>query len=75
MATVMVELTDETHHGLKAQADRRGISVDQLIREMSEAAVASFEAEMKFREMAARGDRKRGLEILDKLDRLEAEQK
>jgi len=71
----MVELAEETHRGLKAAADRRGMSIDQLIREMSEAAVASFEAEMKFREMAARGDRKRGLEILDKLDRMDAERK
>jgi plasmid stability protein len=73
MATVMVDLPDETHRGLKAAADRRGVTVDQLIREMSEAAVASFEAETQFREMAARGDPKLGLDILDELDRLDAE--
>lgn len=73
MTTVTVDLSDETHLGLKSVAEQRGVSIAVLLREMSEAAVASYEAERQFREMAARGDPRRALEILDELDRLDSQ--
>jgi hypothetical protein len=72
MTTVHVDLREETHSGLKAAADQRGLTVAELLREISEAAVANIQAKARFEEMAARGNPKRALEILDELDRLDA---
>lgn len=72
MTTVQVDLRDETHSGLKAAADARGLSVAELLREISEVAVANIEAKARFEAMAARGNPKLALEILDELDRLDS---
>jgi len=72
MTTVLVDLRDETHSGLKAAADERGVTVADLLREISEAAVANIEAKARFEQMAARGNPQLALEILDELDRLES---
>ena len=39
-----------------------------MIEELSTQAIAEFDAEVRFKAIAATGDKKRGLEILDKLD-------
>ena len=54
---------------LKDLAERWGISLNKLFEEFSTVALAEFDAETRFQARAARGDRKRGLELLDKLDR------
>jgi hypothetical protein len=54
---------------LKALAARRGISLNKLFEEFSTVALAEFDAETRFRSRAARGDRRRGLKLLDRLDR------
>ena len=72
MTTVQVDLREETHSGLKAAADQRGLTVAELLREISEAAVANIEAKARFEAMAARGNPKLALEILDELDRLDS---
>ena len=43
--------------------------MNRLIDELTTIALTQFDAETQFRVMSARGDRKRGLELLDKLDR------
>jgi len=73
MTAVLVDLPEETHSGLKAAAEKRGVSVADLLREISEAAVANIEAKAQFEAMAARGDPQLGLAILDELDRLDAQ--
>ena len=68
MATLTVRLPDDKHARLKALAQRRHVSVNKLIEELSTQAIAEFDAETRFRAMAARGNVKKGLKALDMLD-------
>ena len=70
MATLTIRLPDDKHYRLKELAKARGISVNKLIEELSTIALAEFDAESRFRAMAARGNSEAGLKILDKLDSL-----
>ncbi|MFZ1681443.1 MAG: ribbon-helix-helix protein, CopG family [Rhizobiaceae bacterium] len=69
MSTLTIRLPDDQHERLKALAARRGVSLNKLFEEFSARAIAEFDTETRFRLRAARGDAKRGLAILDALDR------
>jgi predicted DNA-binding protein len=69
MSTLTIRLPSEQHERLKLLASNRGLSVNKLFEEFSTKALAEFDAESRFRAAAARGSAKRGLELLDKLDR------
>lgn len=56
MATLTVRLPDDKHMRLKALAKRKHISINKLMEELSTQAIAEFDAETRFRAMAARGD-------------------
>lgn len=71
MATMTIRLPDEKHERLRRLAERRGISLNKLVEEWASVALAQFDAEVRFLVRAARGDPSRGLELLDKADRLE----
>lgn len=49
-------------------AKRRHISINKLMEELSTQAIAEFDADTRFRAMAAKGNVEKGLAILDKLD-------
>ncbi len=68
MATLTIRLPDDKHNRLKALAQRKKISVNKLIEEISTQTLAEFDSETHFRALAASGKAKRGLELLDKLD-------
>ncbi|MDX1451638.1 MAG: toxin-antitoxin system HicB family antitoxin [Oleiphilaceae bacterium] len=68
MSTLTVRLPDDKHNRLKALAAHRKISMNKLIEELSTQALAEFDTEVRFRALAATGDVKKGLSILDKLD-------
>lgn len=68
MATLTVRLPDDKHARLKALAERKNVSVNKLMEELSTQAIAEFDAETRFRAMAAKGSVRKGLEVLDKLD-------
>lgn len=70
MATLTVRLPDDKHSRLKELAKARGISLNKLIEEFSTIALAEFDAENRFKALAAIGNAQKGLEILDKLDLL-----
>ncbi len=53
---------------IRALAKARGISINKLMEELSTIAIAEFDAETRFRAMAAQGDAEEGIAILDKLD-------
>ncbi|WP_371265390.1 toxin-antitoxin system HicB family antitoxin [Pleurocapsa sp. PCC 7319] len=53
----------------------RGMSLNKLIDELGTIALAEFDAETKFKAMAARGSRGRGLKLLDELEQLSSEGK
>ena len=68
MPTLTIRLPDDTHGRLKEMARQRGMSMNKLIEELSTVAIAQYDAETRFRAMAARGSVDEGLRILDKLD-------
>jgi len=69
MATMTITIPDDKANRLKAMSQERGISVNKLIDELSTVAIAEHDTLTRFRLRASRGDARRGLEILDKLDR------
>jgi len=68
MSTLTVRLPDDTHGRLKEIARQRGMSMNKLIEELSIVAIAQYDAETRFRVLAARGSVDEGLRVLDKLD-------
>ena len=69
MATLTIRLPDDKHNRLKALAQYKKVSINKLMEELSTQALAEFDSETRFRAFAAAGNKKSGLEILDKLDR------
>ena len=68
MATLTIWLPDAQRDRLAAMADRRGVSLNKLMQELSVRALTEHDTEMRFRIRAARGDVRKGLKLLDKLD-------
>ena len=68
MSTLTVRLPDDTHERLKELARHRGVSVNKLMEELSTIAVVEYDAEVRFRALAASGSVEEGLRVLDKLD-------
>lgn len=68
MTTLRVQLPDETYERLRELAHHGGVAVNQLVEELAVAALAEFDAEMRFRALAEKGDSKEAMAILDKLD-------
>ena len=69
MSTLTIRLPDDQHERLKALAAQRGISLNKLFEEFSTKAIAEFDSQTRFRLRASRGDRARGIAVLDELDR------
>ncbi|MBI5120507.1 MAG: toxin-antitoxin system HicB family antitoxin [Rhodospirillales bacterium] len=69
MKTMTIRLPDDKHDRLKSLALRRGVSLNKLFEEFSTVALTEFDAENRFRLRAMRGDKKRGMALLDKLDK------
>ena len=67
MATLTIRLSDEKHERLRRLAERRKISMNKLIDELSTIALADFDAETRFRARVAMGSRTDGLALLDLL--------
>ena len=68
MATVTLRIPDEKHNRLKALAKYKKISLNKLMEELSTQVIAEFDAEIRFKTLSLKGNSKRGLELLDKLD-------
>lgn len=68
MATLTIRLTDAQRDRLTAMAARRGVSLNKLMQELSARVLTEHDTEMRFRIRAARGDVRKGLKLLDKLD-------
>ena len=67
MRSVTIRLPDDIHGRLKEIARQRGMSMNKLMEELSTVAIAQYDAETRFRALAARGSAAEGLRILDKL--------
>jgi len=68
MSTLTIRLPDDTAQRLKSLAHSRKLSVNKLIEELSTQAITAFDVELRFKTLAASGDRKQALGILDRLD-------
>lgn len=68
MSTLTIRLADEKHARLRKLAKHRDMSVNKFIEELASIRLAEFDAENRFRTMAARGSVKKGLVVLEKLD-------
>lgn len=69
MATLTVRIPDDKHERLKALASHKNISVNKLMEELSTQALAEFDSEIRFKALAATGNKANALKLLDKLDR------
>lgn len=69
MGTMTIRLPDDTHERLKLLADSRGISLNKMFEEFSTKAITEADAYNLFRLHARKGNKQRGLDILDKLDK------
>ncbi len=69
MRRLTIHLSHEKHERLRQLAERRKISMNKLIDELSTMALADFAAETRFRAWAALGSGEEGLPLLDLLDR------
>ncbi|MCI5218148.1 MAG: toxin-antitoxin system HicB family antitoxin [Candidatus Electrothrix sp. LOE2] len=67
MGTVTVRLPDDTHKRIKELAASRKTSINKLYEEFTVMALTAFDAENRFKAMAGKGSKKRGLELLKKL--------
>ena len=71
MSTLTIRLPDETAQRLKAMAKSRGLSTNKLIEQLSAHGLAAWDTENHFRAMAATGDVRKALDVLDRLDQLD----
>ncbi len=63
-----IRLPENKHQRLKRMAARKGVSLNKLVEEWSTMALSEFDAETRFRLLAAKGNPRRALRLLDKLD-------
>jgi len=68
MSTLTIRLPDDKHTRLRELAKHRETSVNKLMEELATISLAEFDAENRFRALAARGSAKKGQAVLDKLD-------
>jgi hypothetical protein len=69
MSTLTIRMPEGKHSRLRRLAEGRGLSMNKLIDELATVALAQHDAELRFYALANRGSAKRGLDLLDKLDR------
>ena len=69
MSTLTLRIPDSKYERLKRYAKSKEISLNKLFDEFAAIALTQYDTKTRFELMASRGDRKRGLELLDKLDR------
>ncbi len=68
MATLTIRMPDDIHARLRDLAHAHGVSINELIGEMAKATLSANDAELRFQRLAARGNPKRALAILGRLD-------
>jgi hypothetical protein len=69
MATMTIRIPDAKHQRLRLLAESTGVSLNKLVDEWASMALAQFDVETRLLTRVKRGNLKRGLALLDKLDR------
>lgn len=68
MSTLTIRVPDDTHQRLRELARRRSMSINKLMEELATISITEFDAEARFRALAASGSARQGLALLDRLD-------
>jgi hypothetical protein len=68
MSTLTLRIPDTKYERLKNYAKSKEISLNKLFDEFATIALTQFDAKTRFDINASKGDKKRGLELLDQLD-------
>ena len=68
MSTLTIRIPEAKHARLRTLAKARGVSINHLMDELATVAITEYDSETRFRAMAARGSKRVGLALLDKLD-------
>lgn len=69
MSTLTIRIPEDKHDRLRSLAKARGMSINRLMDELATSALTQYDTQTGFKAPAQRGYRKRGLALLDKLDR------
>ncbi len=69
MSTLTLRITDSKYERLKSYAKSKNISLNKLFDEFATIALTQFDTQTHFKLMASKGNKARGLALLDKLDR------
>ena len=70
MSTITLRIPDSKHERLKQYAKDQGLSLNKLFNEFATVALAQFDAKVRFELLSSKGDKKEGLDLLDKLDKV-----
>ena len=68
MSTLTLRIPDTKYERLKNYAKSKEISLNKLFDEFATIALTQFDTKTRFDLMASKGDKNKGLELLDKLD-------
>jgi hypothetical protein len=71
MSVLTLRIPNEKHERLRRLAESRGMSMNRLVDEWATVALTQFDAETRFRTLAAQGNAARGLQLLDRADAAE----
>jgi len=69
MNTLTLRMSDSKYERLKSYAKSKEISLNKLFDEFATIALTQFDTKTRFELMASKGDKRRGLALLDKLER------
>ena len=72
VSTLTIRLPDDTAQRLESLAQSRGLSMNKLVEQLSAHALAAWDTENHFRAVAATGDVRKALTVLDQLDAADA---
>jgi len=68
MSTLTLRIPDTKYERLKNYAKSKEISLNKLFDEFATIALTQFDTKTKFDLMASKGNKSKGLKLLDKLD-------
>ena len=69
MSTLTLRISDSKYERLKSYAKSKEISLNKLFDEFATIALTQFDTKTRFELIASKGDKRKGLALLDKLDR------
>jgi hypothetical protein len=69
MSTLTLRIPDSKYERLKSYAKSKEVSLNKLFDEFATIALTQFDTKTRFDAMRAKGNKDRGLKLLDKLDK------